>query len=106
LAPKRCAQLPQLQFVFLQRVLQNLLENGRAMNNTVLQEVEILIPAVWLMLGSLLYSLQLSSGSFPRPLTAKEEAYYLDLASKGDLEARNILVERNLRLVAHIMNKS
>ena len=75
------------------------------MNNTVLQEVEILIPAVWLMLGSLLYSLQLSSGSFPRPLTAKEEAYYLELASKGDLEARNILVERNLRLVAHIMKK-
>ena len=64
-----------------------------------------MIPAVWLMLGSLLYSLQLSSGSFPRPLTAKEEAYYLELASKGDLEARNILVERNLRLVAHIMKK-
>ena len=64
-----------------------------------------MIPAVWLMLGSLLYSLQLSSGSFPRPLTAKEEAYYLDLASKGDLEARNILVERNLRLVAHKKKK-
>ena len=64
-----------------------------------------MIPAVWLMLGSLLYSLQLSSGSFPRPLTAKEEAYYLDLAAKGDLAARNVLVERNLRLVAHIMKK-
>ena len=64
-----------------------------------------MIPAVWLMLGSLLYSLQLSSGSFPKPLTAKEEAYYLDLAAKGDIEARNILVERNLRLVAHIMKK-
>ncbi len=64
-----------------------------------------MIPAVWLMLGSLLYSLQLSSGSFPRPLTAKEEAYYLQRASQGDLEARNILVERNLRLVAHIMKK-
>lgn len=75
------------------------------MGNRVLQEVGNLIPAVWLMLGSLLYSLQLSSGSFPRPLTAKEEAYYLDLASNGDLEARNILVERNLRLVAHIMKK-
>ena len=64
-----------------------------------------MIPAVWLMLGSLLYSLQLSSGNFPRPLTAKEEAYYLDLASKGDMDARNVLVERNLRLVAHIMKK-
>lgn len=64
-----------------------------------------MIPAVWLVLGSLLYSLQLSDRSFPRPLTAKEEAYYLERASKGDLEARNILVERNLRLVAHIMKK-
>ena len=64
-----------------------------------------MIPAVWLMLGTLLYSLQLSSGSFPRPLTAKEEAYYLQLAAQGDLDARNILVERNLRLVAHIMKK-
>ena len=64
-----------------------------------------MIPAVWLMLGTLLYSLQLSSGSFPRPLTAKEETYYLQRAAQGDLEARNILVERNLRLVAHIMKK-
>lgn len=64
-----------------------------------------MIPAVWLMLGTLLYSLQLSSGSFPRPLTAKEEAYYLERAAQGDLDARNVLVERNLRLVAHIMKK-
>ncbi len=64
-----------------------------------------MIPAVWLALGTLLYSLQLSSGSFPRPLTAKEEAYYLERAAQGDLDARNVLVERNLRLVAHIMKK-
>ena len=80
-------------------------ENGRAMGNRVLQEVGYLIPAVWLMLGSLLYSLQLSAGSFPRPLTAKEETYYLERAAQGDLAARNVLVERNLRLVAHIMKK-
>ena len=61
--------------------------------------------AVWLVLGSLLYSLQLSTGSFPRPLTAEEEEYYLRLSAQGDLEARNILIERNLRLVAHIMKK-
>lgn len=61
--------------------------------------------AVWLILSSLLYSLQLSAGSFPKPLTAQEEAHYLQLASQGDLEARNILIERNLRLVAHIMKK-
>lgn len=50
------------------------------------------------------YSLQLSTGSFPKPLTAQEEQYYLQRSAQGDLEARNILIERNLRLVAHIMN--
>ena len=64
-----------------------------------------MLAAVWLMLSSLLYSLQLSTGSFPRPLTAQEEQHYLELSAKGDLEARNILIERNLRLVAHIMKK-
>lgn len=61
--------------------------------------------AAWLMLSSLMYSLQLSSGSFPKPLSRKEEAHYLTLAAEGDLEARNVLIERNLRLVAHIMKK-
>ena len=61
--------------------------------------------AAWLMLSTLLCSLQLSTGSFPKPLTAKEERHYLALAAQGDLEARNILIERNLRLVAHIMKK-
>ena len=59
----------------------------------------------WMMLSSLLYSLQLSSGSFPKPLTEEEERHYLALSAQGDTEARNILVERNLRLVAHIMKK-
>ena len=57
------------------------------------------------MLSSMLYSLRLSSGSFPKPLSAKEEQEYLEKAAAGDLEARNILIERNLRLVAHIMKK-
>ena len=63
--------------------------------------------AVWLMISSILYSLRLSngSGSFPRPLSAKEEAHYLELSAQGDLHARNILIERNLRLVAHIIKK-
>ena len=64
-----------------------------------------MIAAIWLLLSSLFYSLQLSTGSFPRPLTAKEEQHYLTLSAQGDMEARNILVERNLRLVAHIMKK-
>ena len=64
-----------------------------------------MLTAVWLILSNMLYSLQLQSGSFPKPLTAKEERYYLEKAAQGDLEARNILIERNLRLVAHIMNE-
>ena len=61
--------------------------------------------ALWLVLSGLLYSLQLQTGSFPKPLTAEEERHYLERSAQGDLEARNILVERNLRLVAHIMKK-
>ena len=80
-------------------------ETGRAAANTVASEVVRMLPAVWLMLGTLLYSLQLNTGSFPRPLSETEEQHYLQLARDGDLEARNILIERNLRLVAHIMKK-
>ena len=75
------------------------------MTNNLPLGVESMIAAVWLMLSSLFYSLQLSSGSFPKPLTAQEERYYLKRSAQGDLEARNILIERNLRLVAHIMKK-
>ena len=64
-----------------------------------------MIAAAWLMLSGLLYSLQLQSGSFPKPLTQEEEKALLERSAKGDLEARNILIERNLRLVAHIMKK-
>ena len=64
-----------------------------------------MMAAAWLILSSLLYSLQLSTGSFPKPLTEEEERYYLKLSAEGDMEARNILIERNLRLVAHIMKK-
>ena len=62
--------------------------------------------ALWLVLSGLFCSLQLQTGSFPKPLTPEEEKHYLQLSAQGDLEARNILIERNLRLVAHIMNKS
>ena len=46
-----------------------------------------------------------NSGSFPRPLTAEEERRYLELFKNGDLEAKNVLIEHNLRLVAHIIKK-
>jgi len=63
------------------------------------------IATVWLMLTGMFLSLQLNSGSFPKPLTEEEERRCLERAKNGDLEARNILIERNLRLVAHIMKK-
>ena len=75
------------------------------MANTVATEVMRMLTAVWLMLSTLLYSLQLNTGSFPKPLTPEEERHYLALAQQGDLDARNVLIERNLRLVAHIMKK-
>ena len=43
--------------------------------------------------------------SFPQPLTASEERAYLQKYTEGDLEAKHILIERNLRLVAHIVKK-
>ena len=79
-------------------------ERGLAVVNRVVLEVMAML-AAWLMLSSLFYSLQLSGGSFPKPLTEAEERYYVKRAAEGDLEARNILIERNLRLVAHIMKK-
>lgn len=45
------------------------------------------------------------SVSFPKPLTAKEEEYYISLYESGDKDAKDILIERNLRLVAHIAKK-
>lgn len=64
-----------------------------------------MLNALWLLLGSLTYSLQLSPGSFPQALSPEEEAVYLTRSQQGDLEARNKLIEHNLRLVAHITKK-
>ena len=46
-----------------------------------------------------------SNNLFPDPLTDEEEAKYIELMEKGDKNARNILIEHNLRLVAHIVKK-
>ena len=45
------------------------------------------------------------SSSFPNPLTEKEEQYYVKLLEENDTDARLVLIERNLRLVAHIAKK-
>ena len=67
----------------------------------------MLSAAVWLLCNSLFFSLRLAGtpGSFPRPLSAAEEKEYLERFAAGDLEARNVLIEHNLRLVAHIVKK-
>ena len=46
-----------------------------------------------------------SNNLFPEPLSAEEERNYLKLMKEGDEESRNILIERNLRLVAHVCKK-
>lgn len=59
-----------------------------------------------MLLGGVLLMLRLSpAGSFPSPLSAEEERKYLMLWQDGDISARNVLVEHNLRLVAHIIKK-
>ena len=46
-----------------------------------------------------------NAGSFPKPLSAKEEKKALEQMASGDTEAKNRLIEHNLRLVAHIIKK-
>ncbi len=53
----------------------------------------------------MLYGYIQGSNLFPEPLSSEEEKNYLIKMSQGDDEARNILIERNLRLVAHISKK-
>ena len=66
----------------------------------------MLSAALLLFANTLLFSLRLSGGgSFPKPLSAAEEREWLDRYAQGDPKARNVLIERNLRLVAHIIKK-
>lgn len=66
----------------------------------------MLSASLMLLINSLFYMLRLSGGgSFPKPLSAQEEKRYLELYRNGDMSARNVLIERNLRLVAHIIKK-
>ena len=66
-----------------------------------------MLSAFLLLINSVLWMLRLGvSGSFPRPLKADEEREYLDRwINHSDVEARNTLIEHNLRLVAHIIKK-
>ncbi|MBZ4646892.1 MAG: polymerase sporulation-specific sigma factor, partial [Petroclostridium sp.] len=53
----------------------------------------------------LLVSYVSNTNSFPQPLSTEEEQMYLERYRAGDEEAKNVLIERNLRLVAHIIKK-
>ncbi len=67
-----------------------------------------MLPTTIFLLANVLYlTLRVSpvSGSFPRPLSAHEEEFLLARAVDGDQQAKEILIERNLRLVAHIVKK-
>lgn len=65
-----------------------------------------LLGAVALVLrGVMLLVSYITSDTFPQPLSPQEEKYYLNLLSRGDEDARRILIERNLRLVAHVVKK-
>lgn len=59
----------------------------------------------WLKAVVLMTGYVSGSASFPKPLTADEEDKYLKLFNEGDENAKNVLIERNLRLVAHIAKK-
>lgn len=68
----------------------------------------MLIPLTSILLCSAAFCiLRVSSptGSFPRPLTAAQEAEYISAMLQGDQKARQKLIEHNLRLVAHIVKK-
>lgn len=62
---------------------------------------------LWAIIGKVLFFTGSigTKNSFPKPLSKEEEEQYLALASKGDKEARDILVKHNMRLVAHIVKK-
>ncbi|MDO5413364.1 MAG: RNA polymerase sporulation sigma factor SigK [bacterium] len=68
---------------------------------------EMMLEAAFLLLmNSLLLMLRIAPGdSFPKPLSREEEEKYLERWGQGDIESRNVLVEHNLRLVAHIIKK-
>ncbi len=65
-----------------------------------------ILAAVALVLrGIMLLVSYITNDSFPQPLTGKEEKHFLELLSRGDGNARQVLIEHNLRLVAHVVKK-
>lgn len=72
--------------------------------------VNVLVSLLVALAGSIVKGLALlvsyiTNNTFPLPLPEKEEQIYLERLKNGDINAKNVLVERNLRLVAHIVKK-
>ena len=68
--------------------------------------VIVLSLSLALLLACPLLTLRLgAAGTFPKPLKPEEERYYLEKYAAGDMEARSVLIEHNLRLIAHIIKK-
>ncbi len=64
-----------------------------------------IIASATVLQSLLLLMYYLSNNAFPQPLSEEDEAFYLKGVQQGDMKARNILIEHNLRLVAHISKK-
>ncbi len=64
-----------------------------------------LATAISFLQGLVFLSAYISNNVFPQPLSEDDELRCLQLMKQGDEEARNILIEHNLRLVAHIIKK-
>lgn len=60
---------------------------------------------VYLLIQLIFFSLISISSSYPKPLAPEEEKYFLERLASGDAQAANVLIERNMRLVAHIVKK-
>ncbi len=67
----------------------------------------LLLDSIYTIFESLIFltSFISNSKSFPQPLNPEEERYHLERLKEGDLESKAILIERNLRLVAHVIKK-
>ena len=61
--------------------------------------------AISFLQGLVFFSAYISNNVFPQPLSEADESSCLQKLKQGDEEARNILIEHNLRLVAHIIKK-
>lgn len=70
------------------------------MENSLMLILSLILKPFVIMCGYMI-----STNSFPQPLTKEDEEKYLKLYGEGDENARRILIEHNLRLVAHIVKK-